>query len=186
MRVVDGVDPPLGLDHPLVVLADEAQELVALDHRLGELALQRAEEPHLAGDVGGRIDEAVLAAEVGEPGAQVAQVVLGLGELLAGEAHRVLARLVGERGSPGRSLSARIALAIAVASSGVKALARTWMMPACDFEIDLHHPVPVGDQRLDRGVVAEGEDEVARCRAVVDARAGRAGRRPPRRSPGCG
>ena len=98
MRVIDGVDPPLGLDHPLVVRADEAQELVALDHRLGELALQRAQEPHLAGDVGGRIDQAVGAAELGELGAEVTQVVLGLGELLAREAHRVLAGLVGELG----------------------------------------------------------------------------------------
>ena len=58
-----------------------------------------------------------------------AQVGLGLGELVAGEAHRVLARLVGQpvhqragmrRGSRWRSSRA---------SSGVKALARTWMMP---------------------------------------------------------
>ena len=110
-----------------------------------------------------------VAAEVGEPLAHAAQVLLGLGELLAGEADRVLARLLGERVHQRARLSARIAL-----GDGLGVLGREGVGAHVDdaggaLEADLDHPLPVREQRLDRGVVAEGEDRVALgagCRCV--------------------
>ena len=92
----DRVDPAVGLDHPLVALGGVGGEHVAVDERLGELGLQRRQQPHLPGDVGRGIDDVVGAAEVGEALAHVAEIGLGLVELLAGEADRIVARLLGE------------------------------------------------------------------------------------------
>ena len=69
---------------------------VAVDQRLGELLVQRVQEPALARHVAGGVDDVVGAAEVGEFLADVAQMRLRLGKFVAGKAHRVLARLVGE------------------------------------------------------------------------------------------
>ena len=55
-------------------------------------------------------------------------LLLGLGELVPGEAHRVLARLVGEPVHQ-RAGMREDRRGDRRASSGVKALARTWMMP---------------------------------------------------------
>ena len=166
MRPVDGGDPPVGLDHPLVLVADEGEQHVALDQRLGELGLQRVQEARLAGHVARGIDDAVLAAEFREALAHHAQVLLGFGELFLGEADRVGARLVGQlvhqlaRFDEDRLRDRRGVL-------GVKAWARTWMMPGAGLEGDVDHAPPVREQILDRRVGAQGEDRIAR-RSGVD------------------
>ena len=95
------------------------------------------------------------------------QVRLGLGELLAGEADRVLARLLGELVHQ-RAALGEDRLGDRGGVLGGEGVGADLDDAGVGVEVDRDHPPPVGDQRLDRGVVAEGEDEVARRRAVVD------------------
>ena len=130
MRSVIAVDPAVGLHHPLVALAGVARQHVAVDQRLGELGVQRVQEPALPGDVGRGVDEAVRAAEVGERRRAPRR-----GAPRPRRARR--GRSAPRPRAPARRAaftsaldSARIASAIACASSGVKARAVTSMIPA--------------------------------------------------------
>ncbi len=92
----DRLDPAVGLDDALVAVGGVAQQHVALDQRLGELARERVDQPHLSRHVRRRVDDAVLAAEIGEPHAIRRQARLGLAEILGGVADRVAPRLFGQ------------------------------------------------------------------------------------------
>ena len=92
----DRLDPAVGLDDALVAVGGVAQQHVAFDQRLCEFPRERVDQPHLPGHVRRRVDDAVLAAEIGEPAAVLDQAVLGLAEILGGVADRVVARLFGQ------------------------------------------------------------------------------------------
>ena len=118
--------------------------------------------------VAGGIDDAVLAAEVGELLAHLAQLVLGQPQLLAGELDRVLMRLVGE-------LVDHLArFGEDLLGDGVGVLGGEGVHPHLDDagvgEVDRDHPPPVGEQILDRGVLAEREPDVLGVAVVTSSR----------------
>ena len=155
----------------------------ALDQRLGELGVQRVQE-RLPGDVGRGVDEVQGAAEVADRGAHLAEARLGLGELVAGEAHRVLDCSASAFTSALDWVEDRLGDRLGV--RGGEGAGDDVDDPGGGVVGDRDHAQPLPVQRLDRRVVAEGEDRVLLPVGAGRSPVGRARRRPPPRSPGCG
>ncbi|MPL75573.1 hypothetical protein SDC9_21399 [bioreactor metagenome] len=159
--LADHVDAAVGLFEPRIVAraALLVAQQVAVDQRLRQLLLQVVEHPHPASEVRGRIDHLRPGAELRHRLARGLQPGKRGVEILERVAHRVLARRRVE------VVDHLLALAHHLGGDLLRVLGREGEHPHLDqpgrlIIGDPHHPLPVAQQILDRGIGRKRKDRI--------------------------